>query len=1070
MNFKILFFFFFVALNASAQKSFDPELNLYIDSKSKNESRTLRYFPQDEDVVIVNGKKKFNRALYGSHSGFRVETGDVPEFALYLPRMGGNLSFRIKNAQNWISLNHADYIESRVHKGSKIYIIKDSLFQKAYLKMTVLAVSDMDGLIMKIEFVDFSKGLELQWTYGGAAYKRFSREGDLGVDPEDSFYLKPEYCVNNVYEINNNTFNLAFGPNQALRMKGIFPPNACLTQNEGPVLEGKSKLNSKVYYLGLFYNPKSEIDYMELSSIFENSRKKAEKIASKLKVNTPDPYINTLGPTFSSAADGIWDGTVWMHGAVGWRMPLPGWRAAYTGDVLGWHDRARTHFRAYANSQVKEQPAIFAHPYQDSALNMARSAKVWGTQMYSNGYIARNPNRNNQMHHYDMNLAYVDELLWHLQWTGDLNFINEIWPVIKLSLAWEKRNFDPDNDGLYDAYAGIWASDALYYNSGAVTHSSAYNYRANLLAAKIASIVGDDPNPFKIEAEKIFQAVNQNLWLSDKGVWAEYKDKMGKGMLHKNPALWTIYHALDGGIASAEQAYLATRYVDTEIPHFVLDAKSLEKDKYAVLATSSWMPYSWSINNVAIAENYHTALAYWQSGRSDKAFQLFKSVVLDNMFMGQSPGNIGQISHFDAARGECYRDFGDPVGIGSRALVQGLFGILPQLLDNKLSIQPGFPEGWNFASFSNGTVDFNFVKKDKTVFYELKHQFQNLDSIEFVLPVNYESILSVHSNRKEVKWYPVKSSIGQPKVRIVTQEKGPIQLEIKFGGERLDLTIKEILVEKGFHTQFEMVKQGDFTWLRPLHQTVVKPKKFYLDFTEVDTAACRTVDIHPYCNDSITNIFKNKYLSPRSPYTTLQIPVQGIGEWCHPKTTAVIIDSALRTANLLVEKIPFKTVKEGRNVSFVSLWDNYPNHINYVLQGRASHLYLLMAGTTNHMQFKVPNAVLIVEYMDESCDSLVLQNPENWAPIEQDFFVDGKAFAMDGPKPMRIQLSTGLYGRDLGDKLGIQGVYGRKIEGGAGIVIDFPVNPNKELKSLKLEALANEVVVGLLALTIQKAD
>ncbi len=53
-------------------------------------------------------------------------------------------------------------------------------------------------------------------------------------------------------------------------------------------------------------------------------------------------------------------------------------------------------------------------------------------------------------------------------------------------LAWEKLNYDPDNDGLYDAYACIWASDALYYNSGAVTHSTAYNYRANRLAALIA--------------------------------------------------------------------------------------------------------------------------------------------------------------------------------------------------------------------------------------------------------------------------------------------------------------------------------------------------------------------------------------------------------------------------------------------------------------------------------------------------------------------------------------------------------------------------------------------------------
>jgi hypothetical protein len=45
---------------------------------------------------------------------------------------------------------------------------------------------------------------------------------------------------------------------------------------------------------------------------------------------------------------------------------------------------------------------------------------------------------------------------------------------------------------------------------------------------------------------------------------------------------------------------------------------------------------------------------------------------------GQVPGNIGQVSFYDAvARGECYRDFGDPVGVYSGVLVQGLYGILP---------------------------------------------------------------------------------------------------------------------------------------------------------------------------------------------------------------------------------------------------------------------------------------------------------------------------------------------------------------------------------------------------------
>ena len=57
------------------------------------QARTLRYHPEGQDFVITNGERRFNRALYGTNTAFRVEAGDRPEFALYLPGMGGNLKF-----------------------------------------------------------------------------------------------------------------------------------------------------------------------------------------------------------------------------------------------------------------------------------------------------------------------------------------------------------------------------------------------------------------------------------------------------------------------------------------------------------------------------------------------------------------------------------------------------------------------------------------------------------------------------------------------------------------------------------------------------------------------------------------------------------------------------------------------------------------------------------------------------------------------------------------------------------------------------------------------------------------
>ena len=41
-----------------------------------------------DDFVIVNGTRRFNRALYGTHTLLRVEASDLPEFALYIPGLG----------------------------------------------------------------------------------------------------------------------------------------------------------------------------------------------------------------------------------------------------------------------------------------------------------------------------------------------------------------------------------------------------------------------------------------------------------------------------------------------------------------------------------------------------------------------------------------------------------------------------------------------------------------------------------------------------------------------------------------------------------------------------------------------------------------------------------------------------------------------------------------------------------------------------------------------------------------------------------------------------------------------
>ena len=1019
------------------------ESTSYNDHK-RGAARTLQYRPDGEDFVSVNGKNRYTRALYGSHTAFRLETSDRPIFAVYEKRNSKNIHFHLVLADSSVTpLEETAWCESRYTPGRRSYRLKHpSWGTDAELQISALALPDEDAAIWKITPVNMPVGAVLRPMLTEIRLNRLSRNGDMGADPPGCFDA----------------------PEQPQQLQSL----------------GISLFDRQdVYVLVRDYSlvvPSQE----EGIALYNKSEQARADLASRIRIITPDPYFNTLGGALAVAADGIWDGEVWLHGAIGWRMPLSGWRAAYTGDALGWHDRARTHFNAYAASQVTEVPNTIPHPAQDSTLALARSEKKWGTPQYSNGYICRNPRRNDQMHHYDMNLCYIDELLWHFNWTGDLEYVRRMWPVLTRHLAWEKRNYDPDNDGLYDAYACIWASDALYYNSGAVTHSSAYNYRSNRLAAMIAEKIGEDPAPYREEADRILKALNARLWIPERGHWAEFQDFMGHKRLHTSPGVWTIYHALDSDIADPFQAYLATSYVDREIPHIPVCGDGLKDEGYATISTTNWLPYSWSINNVAFAEVMHTALAYFQAGRADAGFHLLKSSVLDGMYLGESPGNFGQISFYDAARGECYRDFGDPIGVASRVLIQGLYGILPDAMNGRLLVKPGLPSSWPFASLHTPDIDFDFKHANETATsYAIIHRLPAVRTLELQFPAQHSEVAKLTVNGKPATWTLVENSISRPVLSVVVPASSDekVEINIEWGGEVLGSPTKSQIeaVSAEAPVCFVPMQQGDMKWWVPVDNPLSADKDDSIQFSafaKVNSSKCEPVVMDEQFNSAVTDIFRNEYLSPRSPYTTLQIPKQGIGEWCHPLHTVDIDDSGLRSSvqkGVLNTKlgVPFRTPAEGQNIAFTSLWDNYPDSLTVSLKGKASRAYLLMAGSTNHMQCHIDNGLIRVYYKDGTCDKVALRNPDNWAPIEHIFFEDGLAFNRHVPALYRLRLKTGEISNNFGEELGFPGA-SRELDGGAAILLEMPLNPDKKLSHLVLETLSNDVVIGLMGITLQR--
>lgn len=1185
--------------------------NAFAQSKHwQNSNRELHYKEDNGDFLLVNGKYRFNRALYGDNRASRVEAGDLPEFALYLPGMGGNLQFVIQKGNSIKKLIQAENIETRYRPGSMLYEIKDPILGNGSIKLTVLAQAKEEGLVVKMETVNVDSSTKIYAVYGGASGTTFSRNGDIGADPESGFYLLPEYCLKNQFQINKKHFQLNYlnKKKETQTVSGSFSNVNSLQQTDATTLEKLAEFTqnktdkSPIVYASYssqkqpvfiqIVKGKSDKNFSdeELKNIFNEAEQSRLTLTNRIQLKTPDADLNNFGANLAVAADGIWESPTFLHGAVAWRMRLNAWRGTYTADALSWQDRAKEHFESYANSQVLKPD--FAPVVMDTARHLARHEEKMGTSVFSSGYISRNPNDNTKPHHYDMNLVFFDQLFSHFNYTGDKKFLKKMWPTMVRHMDWEKRNFKRDN--LYDAYAAIWASDALQYSGGKVTHTSAYNYRANREMAKLAKLIGENPKPYEQEADAILKAMKNELWIKSKGYFAEYKDALGNQIVHDKPGVWSVYHVSDAFILNEFEDYQNLQYINNYTPKIPVTVKGEKNKNYYTLSTTNWQPYDWSINNVALAENLQTALAYWQAGRNDEAYQLWKGNLSESMYYGISPGNFEQLSHYDAFRGELYRDFADPIGVASRTLTEGLFGVYPNLLENKISIKPGFPKDWNSAELKLPDWEYKFRRNSKKTEYLFKSNYQNSVSLEMQIPVNKSNIRWVKVNGKNVDWNIKPNSILQPIIQFETPKGKDFKIEIKYSGEELkneqtdyisyisenlqlnfdskkkikqiydpqelikNSPLPEVWIrptgedgvanhtitldnQKRKGTFFVQVEQNGITWWQPVNvdirfpletkwinqnlqiqskssnsingkltinglnktfsiqknqnKTVEIPAKYLskgtnsieleyngikqnieiTDWEIENRGEFNNISLASKYNEKVTEIFNQKYLSPRLEVPTLQLPWQGIGNWCYPLITAQIDDSGLmnnrKNSKVNFLGIPFLIDKTDKNIVFASQWDNYPDSIEIPLNGKGKKIYFLMAGSTNPMQSQIVNGKITVQYTDGSTAELELKNPTNWWPIEQDLFDDNFAFEIPDDKiPYRVKLKTGeLYkGGTLSKYSSIKGFTDRQVDGGAATILDLPINPDKELKSVKLTAVSNDVVIGMMSATILK--
>lgn len=1064
-----------------------------------------------------------NRPLYINNTNAFVLTGDQPIARLVKGEyLYGTLMLAIERKGRIKWLQHCHQITSLYQTGKMDWNISDPSFPGLKINLEILPIATTTGMAVKAEVEGVETGDRLLWTFGGAQWRKgqnLSWKLDVMGQPDLlSWGFSPEEAKHNRVHIKGKTgyvsitdsienkelFTIACGSNAdaELRISEATlwdTPSRFLRSQPAqyPVLSGVEYLREtkKIYWAIEVVPTGGGPDLFDIKTAEEKYADGLQRIRSfqnRLKINTPDAYLNAVALASVAAVDGTWYPPVFVHGALQWNVRFPGWRTIYGGTMYGWHDRVRAEAKFYTDSQVKTDEK--KHPESDTTNQLTIQGK--NSRFYGLGRILQDQGV------YNMQTQFFDQIIEEYRWTNDPTLISFFREALELHLRWQSECFDSDGDGVYESYINVWPTDSQWYNGGSTAEETSYAYRGHLAARDMARNAGDTASEryHNDILLKIKENFFEKLWIKSKGFSACYRESGPHNRLHENPWLYSIFLPVETGLVSPLQAVESVYYSEWALQNDRMPAGGRK------VWTSNWVPGTWSVRELWAGDNYALALAYFRAGLPNDAWDILRGTFMHSAFDDIVPGNLG------ARQGGV--DFGDCIHTFSRTLVTGLFGYLPDYPNGRVQVTPAFPSDWDHASIEIPDVKINFQRRENR--YEYNIELTKPADLDLRLPVQCKYVKTVTVNGASVSW-ELMPSVGCSvlNIHLAAAAKAEVLIETDEGamayyapefvdgdvGEKIKLKPKnvdrilglddpqgvfkrvkiknnllkgELSANKGHHTINVRVRVGRLEQWRIFRIKINDPEgdrlaaARFVDRIPLD-AQWTGVDIVHQLNADITTIYQQKYLTPRPATVSAQLGTDGYSPWTFKYWKSYPPIIKLDNVNNLKDgagkiitpqKIPFLWSDGRENVAFTSLWDNYPTKIDFPVNQAGDAVYFLVSGSTNVMQCQIANAVFRLHYADGKTDSLELVPPINYwnlstitanatAPGQEsrnDYTAETDKFCLPAILPQTVKLG----------------------ENCRAMLLNLKLRKGIALKSVTLETLSQEVVVGLMGITIMK--
>jgi glycogen debranching enzyme len=375
---------------------------------------------------------------------------------------------------------------------------------------------------------------------------------------------------------------------------------------------------------------------------------------------------------------------------------------------------------------------------------------------------------------------YITMIKVYADWTGDKEFIAELFPSVKQGITWLTKTMDEDGNG-YPNGNGMMEIHGL---DTEMIDVAAYTQQALASAAVLAHWMEDDQlaQEYQQRAEVLKKKINSEWWSEQEQSFGDFRstvaeakpivaaalvraDTLGKPWAVKElkateqkmktyaagkhfPFVvyhnWVVNTPMETGVADKDKALpalqTATRYENPFGLYVTGIDRSDEPDSVVLKSRKKTFSYTGAVMTLPTGVQAVSAANY---GKPNEALGYIKK--LQQSFSYALPGSMYEVSPDFGMVVQAWNIYGVAVPI-----IQSFFGIKPDAMKKQIVISPQLPDGWNNVAIENVKVGENTIslKINRDLGY-VEYQVQQ-SKPDWKLFINTSSATKILVNEKEV--------------------------------------------------------------------------------------------------------------------------------------------------------------------------------------------------------------------------------------------------------------------------------------------------------------------------------